>query len=279
LTTNPSEKVIVVYKPSEECLEKTRKILSIARSRGFDATAFSVDDLIRYNGKAPMLVVSVGGDGTLLKISRVFQQYTPLVLPIPCGRRTAFYEEIREQDYEEVFDRIVKLEYRVEVLRRIRVSVLRVNAEYLALNEALLISRDRGRVTGFTVTVKSISVDTTLTFDADGVLIGASPGSAAYNLSARGPLIEPLADCLFITPLNPVELNIPTIVTQLFSKIRVSSRGYTELYIDGEKVADLKPYTEILVESSDKWFRIARVLDRGDRVKSILRKRGLQLER
>ena len=270
-----SGRIIVVYKTSRECMEKAKKIVSLMRSRGYDVLAYTVDDLVRENVEKPDIVISIGGDGTLLKISRTYQQYTPLVLPIPCGRRTAFYEEIGEEMYEEIIEKLEKKLYTLEVLRRIRVFV--EDREYLALNEALIISRDRGRVTGFTVSIKSLSLNSTLSFDGDGVIIGAAPGSAAYNLSVKGPLIDYLSDNIFITPLNPMELNISPIIVPLFSKIRVKSRGYTELYVDGEKVYDVKPHTELYFEPTNRNFRVIRFYT-SDYVKRVYSRRKIVFE-
>jgi len=267
--------IVIVYKPSKECLEKTDQLIAIARAKGFEVCAYSVDDLMRWEGDPPSLVMSVGGDGTLLKISRVFQQYTPLVLPIPCGRRAVFYEDISEEMYEKIFSDLMEGSYRIEILRRVRVYVPRAGVEYLSLNEALILSRDRGRVTGFTLTIKSVGLNTTLSFDGDGVLIGASTGSAAYNLSAGGPLIDYLLDALFVTPLNPMELNLPPIVVSTLSKIVVKSRGYTELYIDGEKMLDLKPHEEVMVEPSNRGFRVIRFYTTRDYVRRVLDKRKI----
>ncbi len=253
-------------------MEKTKKIVSIARNKGYVIEAYTVDDMVKETPRKPDIVISVGGDGTLLKISRIYQKYTPLILPVPCGRRTAFYEKIYDELYEDVFNRLENGLFTIEVLRRIKVEIN--NKEFLALNEALIISRDRGKVTGFEISIKSLSLNSNFKFDGDGVIIGGAPGSAAYNLSARGPLIDYLTDNIFITPLNPMELNITPLIVPMFSKITIRSRGYTELYIDGEKELEIRPYTHINIEPTNRNFRIIRFFDR-DFLKEVLSKRKM----
>lgn len=266
---------MIVYKPDKKCLDICREVSAILRNHGFETKTYSVDDIIYEKNKSADLVVSIGGDGTLLKISRVYQQYTPLILPIPCGRRTVLYEDIDSSNYSEVINRVVNGVFTVELLKRLKITV--DNTTYIFLNEALLISSDRGRVTGFEITVKTMNSRSVVRFDGDGVLIGPSTGSAAYNLSTRGPLIDNNLDAVFITPLNPIELNILPIVTSFLSKITISSRGYTELYIDGDKVSSLKPRAVVEIEPSIYSLRVIRLFNR-DLVKKVFSKRRLVFE-
>lgn len=272
------DRIVIVYKTSQICMDKVKKIISIMRRRGYEIEVYTVDDMVREIDKKPDIVISVGGDGTLLKISRIYQNYTPLVLPIPCGRRTVFYEEIDDEQFENVMDRLENGFFTIELLRRIKIVVMdNNNNEFLALNEVLIVSADRGKVTGFEIDIISLSLDSKLKFDGDGVMIGASPGAAAYNLSVRGPLIDYLSDNIFITPLNPMELNLAPMVVPIFSKIFVRSRGYTELYIDGEKEVEIKPYTCIQIEPSNRSFRVIRMFNR-DFIKKVLDKRKVVFE-
>jgi len=266
---------LVIYKPVTECFDKMKKIVSLIRSRGLDVDVYSIDDIVYEKKVEADVVIGIGGDGTLLKISRVFQNYTPLILPIPCGRRKVLYEDISEDVYEDIVDRLVKGEYRIQLHRRIRFKVF--EKEFLALNEGLLISSDRGRVTGFTITIKTPTYRSRYSFDGDGLLIGPSTGSAAYNLSARGSLLDYILDDIFITPLNPMELDNAPLILPPLSKITIVSRGIVELYIDGEKTLELEPHTPVEVEPCIKNFRIIRFF-RNDYLRKVFRKRRIRYE-
>lgn len=270
-----TRKIIIVYKPTRECLEKAKKITTLCRDKGLEIELYSADDIVYEKIVKPDIVIAIGGDGTLLKISRTYQQYTPLILPIPCGRRTVLYEPIREEQYGEVIDRIINSTYRIQLLRRIKTSI-REN-EYLVLNEILMVSIDRGRVTGFYIDIQNPIFTSSFSFDGDGVLIGPPIGSAAYNLSARGPLIDYSLEALFITPLNPMELNITPIIVNPLTKIKVKSRGYTEIYIDGERKEYIKPYTEVNIELSNKNLRIIRIYEK-DYIRDVYFKRRMYYE-
>ncbi len=263
----------IIYKTTSECIDKANKIRQYLRSRGVNVELYSVDDILYEKNIKSDIVIGVGGDGTLLMISRVFQKYTPLILPVPCGRRTILYEDIGEDLYEDVIDKLLNGYFKIQLHRRINVKVL--DNEYIVLNEALLISSDRGRVTGFNIYIETLHNNSYIGFDGDGVLIGPSTGSAAYSLSTGGSLIYYSLDEIYITPLNPMELDLRPLVLPMLSKIKINSRGKTELYIDGEKMLELKPYTDIYVEPSSKNLRIIRIYGK-NYIKDVFSKRRIR---
>ncbi len=271
--TNIIRNAIVICRPTPRCFGKTKRIIEALRRYGISVNSYWVDDLIREVKVKPDLVVSIGGDGTLLKISRVFQYSTPLILPIPCGRRTSLYEDIDDK-LEDVIDRVMKGLFTIDILDRI--NIFYDNRQYTALNEASLISVDRGKVIGFEIYVKTPVLTSKYYVEGDGVLIGPSTGSAAYNLSARGSLIDYFMEAMFITVLNPMELNITPIIVPLLSKIIIRTKGFTELYIDGEKKDVLGPERGVTIEYSDKGIRIIRLYSKKNIVRDVFDKRILR---
>ncbi|ADI31217.1 ATP-NAD/AcoX kinase [Staphylothermus hellenicus DSM 12710] len=267
------KRALVIYRPTPTCLEKTKKIIELLREYGLAVNSFWVDDLIKEMKIKTDLVVSIGGDGTLLKISRVFQDTTPLILPIPCGRRTALYEPIDTSDLEKILDMVMNGLFTIQTLSRI--DVILDNNRYTALNEAELISIDRGRVIRSKITVKTPAFVSEYYLEGDGILIGTSPGSAAYNLSVRGPFIDYFLETIYITPLNPMELNISPIIVPPLSKILIETMGIMEIYIDGERTDILGPHRKILVEHSNKDFRIMRIYGKKDFIRDVFEKRRI----
>jgi NAD+ kinase len=265
---------IVICRPTPRCFEKTKRIIEALRKYNVSVNSYWVDDLIREVKVKPDLIVSIGGDGTLLKISRVFQYITPPILPIPCGRRTSLYEDINDDELEDVIDKVMKGFFTIDILDRI--NVFYNNKQYTALNEVSLISVDRGKVIGFEIYVKTPILTSKYYVEGDGVLIGPSTGSAAYNLSAGGSLIDYFIEAMFITVLNPMELNISPIIVPSLSKIIVKTKGFTELYVDGEKKDVLGPKREVSIEYSDKGIRIIRFYSKKNIVRDVFDKRILQ---
>lgn len=250
------QQVIIIYKPIGKCIEKLHFITTILKERRASIKVFSIDDIVKIDEK-PDLVIGIGGDGTILKISRVFQDKSPLVLPIPCGRRMVFYERFDPIDLVNIIDKVYRGEFRVESLRRINVRFL--NKIFAALNETLLLSADRGRITGFEVEVRTISRTYRYCFDGDGILIGSAAGSTAYNLTLGGSIVDPNTESIFVTPLNPLDRSLTQITVPMVSHTTISSRGKTELYLDGDKIADIPPHTAISVFPCHHKLRLVRI--------------------
>ncbi len=266
------ENAVIIYRPGGRCLDIARRVVEELKNRGIDAKSYWVDDVLKHIIGHTDLVVSIGGDGTLLRISRLFQEYSPLILPIPCGRRTAYYEELND-DVEEYIDRIFRGEYYIETLDR--VMILYNGKRYKALNEAALINRDRGRVLHFNIQIRSPAISTKFTVEADGILIGPSSGSSAYNLSAYGPLLNYDLHAMFLTILYPMELNIRTIVVPMLSKIDVRARGYIDLFIDGESIDILGPENPVEAQLDYMGLRIIRFYGKRDYVREVFDKRKI----
>ncbi len=264
----------MVYRPTPRCLEIVKCIMSKLREAGLFVNSMWVDDLVKELKIKTDLVISVGGDGTLLKVSRIFQDISPLILPVPCGRRTVLYEDIDPSQIDTVIEKLLKGEFTIQLLDRIRIHY--ENSDYHALNEIALISVDRGRVVGFDIYIDTLSTISKYHIEGDGMIIGPSTGSAAYNLSARGPLIDYGLEAIFITPINPMELNISPIIVPPLSKIVIETRGFTEVYIDGEKTDILGSGKKIYIELSHTHLRLIRLKDKKNYVSDVFEKRRIK---
>ncbi|MCD6300558.1 MAG: NAD(+)/NADH kinase [Staphylothermus sp.] len=268
--------VLVIYRPSPKCLEIVKCIIPMLREAGLSVNSMWVDDLVKELKIKTDLVLSVGGDGTLLKISRIFQDISPLILPIPCGRRTVLYEDIDISQIDTVIEKLLRGEFTIQLLDRIRVHYEK--SDYLALNEIALISVDRGKVVGFEISINTPSTITKYYIEGDGLIIGPSTGSAAYNLSMRGPLLDYGLEAMFITPINPMELNIAPIVVPPLSKVIIESKGFTEVYIDGEKTDILAHGKKIFIELSHSHLRLVRFKEKKNYVSDVFDKRRVKFE-
>lgn len=268
------ENVMLLYKPTQMCIERTGKVIDILRRKGVNLKVYSIDDAVIVE-EPPDLTIGLGGDGTILRISTVLSKYSPLVLPLPCGKRTVFYEKIEPEEYEEVFERIFNGFFRIEYLRRIGLTTM--DKQYVALNEALIISSDSGRVTSFNIEIATLTKTIKYSFDGDGVIIGPSPGSTAYNLSIGGSMIDPNVDCIFVNALNPLDRGLTQITAPFISTIRVFSKGFTELYIDGAKICDLPPKHVVKLYPTLLKLRVIRVKEKNF-IRDVYEKRRFSFE-
>jgi len=145
-------------------------------------------------------VVVIGGDGTVLRLLQLLGERSPLLHLIRLGRRAYLFEPLTAEEGLDLLDRLVKGDYRVEELPRLRVRA--PGYEGLALNEAAVLALG-SKVAGLRVMVGDALTHRGL--EGDGVIVATPAGSTAYNYSAGGPVLHPSLDAVVITPVNPVD--------------------------------------------------------------------------
>lgn len=157
------------------------------------------DDVELYS--AVELIISIGGDGTILKISHnAASNFTP-ILGINMGT-VGFMTELEISELE-LLDSIFTNDYVLEHRMMLDVEVRRkgqVIASFCALNDAVL---SKGVVSKL-IEIDLCSNNTAITcFRADGLILATPTGSTAYSLSSGGSIIDPSLECICVTPIVP----------------------------------------------------------------------------
>lgn len=147
------------------------------------------------------LIVTVGGDGTILRTClRIPKPETP-ILAIDMGAR-GFLTEVPPERALEAIDRYVRGAYRIEYYRKIA-SFIGEHRLPDALNEVFITSRHLAK----TISVKIWKDDVFVAeCKADGVIIASQVGSTAYSFSSGGPILDPDIDAFVLTPVCPISL-------------------------------------------------------------------------
>ena len=135
--------------------------------------------------------------------------------------------------------------------------------EYEALNDAVISSGYLSRIIDVTASVDGGDV---ITYHADGLIAATPTGSTAYSMSAGGPVIDPSMKCVCLTPICSHSLAVKPILISADKEIKLKafSKKRTEIYlsVDGRKVTNVKPYTEIYVSQSKNAVKLVRINDR-----------------
>jgi NAD+ kinase len=146
---------------------------------------------------SPSLVVSLGGDGTFLRASRLARAASCPVLGVNFGR-LGYLLEVAPEEFDAVLDDAIAGKALVE--QRLGLLIEAPGLAAFALNELAL----EKTVPGHMVRVEtSVNGEHFLTYAADGVIVATPTGSTAYNLSAGGPVVSPGLDVLLLTPVAP----------------------------------------------------------------------------
>ena len=161
------------------------------------------------------LVIVLGGDGTMLQAARsVAYQDIPLV-GVNMGTM-GYLAEVEEAGVDDALDRILKGWYEIEDRMMLR-GALEGKKDY-SLND-IIVTRYQGIATiGYNIFVNDQFL---CSYYADGLVVSTPTGSTGYNMSAGGPIIEPSANMILVTPICPHTLNSRSLVFSPNTKIDV----------------------------------------------------------
>jgi len=153
----------------------------------------------------PDLVISIGGDGTLLYAARSWGQGGTPLLGVNQGF-LGFLAETEPAHLPELLEEVLAGRYHHE--RRMALEVVvrrrgRPAGRAMALNEVVVNKGANSRLITLSLEIKNFG---RWSFRADGVIIATPTGSTAYNISAGGPMVYPTLEAMVVTPLCPFTL-------------------------------------------------------------------------
>jgi NAD+ kinase len=161
--------------------------------RALGEGGISVDD------DAPDLVLSLGGDGTMLRAARIAHRLDVPLLGVNLGR-LGYLTEVEAAEAEEAVRRISRGDFTTEERMMLRCTVTPDDdTVFVGLNEVLIERTAYHRLVRLEA---RIGGEELAAFNADGVIIATPSGSTAYALSAGGPIVSPRAECLVLVPVS-----------------------------------------------------------------------------
>ena len=197
-----------------------------------------------FDAKESDLIISLGGDGALLRASKTAVKAERPLIGINSGR----LGYLCAMSYAEIdrFDEILK-----ECVISER-KLLGIQGEDLCALNDITVSKDQF---GKTVDLLIEAEDEEITIRGDGVIVCTPTGSTAYNLSAGGPRLDPKAEVIGITPICTHDRNTYPRVIKDDRKVRIKvNHESARIYADGEYLRDLKDQVEIC--TSDRTLKL-----------------------
>lgn len=156
-------------------------------------------------------VIVLGGDGTLLKAARGIVGYEIPLLGINLGT-LGYLAEVETGNIEDALGRLIRGEYSKEERMMLAGSVYDKSEEIssnFALNDIVISRCGSLQILQFDIYVNGRFLNS---YSADGMIVATPTGSTGYNLSAGGPIVEPGARLILLTPICPHTLNTRSIV-------------------------------------------------------------------
>ena len=262
---------LAVHRFREDALETCRQIAEWARVRGHEVIADESD--LAYLAAADVrsgapstadLLVSVGGDGTMLRAVRSLAGAPVPILGVNQG--TLGYLATLEDDLaiaalDTWATGAVGIDYVIEDRMMIEVAMWSNGSRlsnHLALNEVVVEKREAGHTVRLGV---DIDKATFTTYVADGLIVATPTGSTAYSMSARGPILSPRLRALLVTPVSPHMLFDRSLVLDPDETVRIEIQGHRSVNVasDGDLTHTLRPGDVVEVRAAREVARFVRL--------------------
>ena len=250
---------LVVHPAREEALRAGAEAVKLCAERGIATRSLDDVDVGADERAAPDalaegadLVVSVGGDGTLLRAAHMASGHGVPVLAVKVGR-LGFLTEIEPAEIGPTLDAFVAGELVVE--ERLTVEGEAEGTPWSdrqwALNEIMVEKRARHRVISLAVHVGGEYVTT---ISGDGVIVATPTGSTAYSFAARGPIVHPGVSCLILTPVSPHMVFDRPLVLSPDEEVQIEVEGEEPglLAPDGRGALELPIGCRVRIRRSDR---------------------------
>ena len=207
-------------------------------------------------------ILVLGGDGTMIRVVRKTRRMDIPIIGINLGTLGYLCEFDRETMYQGI-DKLLLGECLIE--KRLMVKGYRKNETQgrTALNDIVVHSTGWLAILRLNVYVNG---EFLATYEGDGVIISTPTGSTGYNLSAGGPIIEPGANILALTPINAHDLNSKGIILRADDVIEVElvprrSAKDDTAYVscDGDRFVTLHAGERFVIERAVHTIKICKV--------------------
>ena len=149
----------------------------------------------------------LGGDGTLIRAVRDLGEHSLPLLGINLGT-LGYLADVELKDFRGALDRLFGGQPDIEA-RMMLEGAFRNSRKDIAMNDIVLAREGKVRIVSFNIYVNGALLNT---YQADGVILSTPTGSTGYNLSAGGPVVEPTAQMIVITPICSHALNTSSVV-------------------------------------------------------------------
>lgn len=201
--------------------------------------------------KEAQCLISIGGDGTLIRAARNLAGLNIPILGVNRGHLGYLNQVNRDDELEPVLDQLLEDRFQVEERMMVCGEAWKKGSlamKDIALNEIALIRKSVLSALRFLVYVNGQYLSR---YSADGIIVSTPTGSTAYNMSAGGPLVAPGARMMIMTPICSHELNARSIVLEPEDQIQIEVFGDGQAAsFDGDTFVELEEGDRLVIRRS-----------------------------
>lgn len=246
----------VVHPTSHAAQRALEELTTLAKERGLDVADATL-------GGPADLIVSLGGDGTMLRAARQAAIASLPLLGVNLGKM-GFLASAEAGNLAAALDALGAGDYTIESRMMLEGEATTGGeplATAVALNEIVVEKPTPSRVVEVDVFVGDQEV---ARYTADGFIVSSPTGSTAYSLSAGGPVVEPDANVMVLTPVCPHSIRWRSLVVSPHHPVEVRLvEGAGALSADGQSVAMLPEGAAVSVRPRAEPLRVVRLRDDG----------------
>lgn len=210
-------------------------------------------------------LISIGGDGTILRAATFVRNYNLPIIGINAGR-LGFLATIQEENIQKQLTRVVANDFSISKRTLVSLHAHPENIDLedinFALNEITVSRKD---------TTSMITIETYInneylnSYWADGLIISTPTGSTGYSLSCGGPVIMPTSNCFVITPIAPHNLTARPLIIPDDSELTLKIKGREEQYLVSldSRITSVSNETTLIVKKTDFYISIIEFPEEG----------------
>lgn len=177
------------------------------------------------------LLLSIGGDGTILRAATLVRKSGVPILGINAGR-LGFLASVQKENIETFLQLVIDKNYSISKRTLLSLNISPKNKDIQEINFAMNeISVSRKDTTSMITIETYLNGEFLNSYWADGLIIATPTGSTGYSLSCGGPILTPNVKSLVITPIAPHNLNARPLVIPDKTEIRLKVSGREEQYL------------------------------------------------
>jgi NAD+ kinase len=218
-------------------------------------SSFVSDDKLCKNSD---MIISIGGDGTMLTSAYKAQFYDKPVLGINYGK-LGFLAEANINQIDVLINEIKRNSIKIEERILITAEVIGHKVERLfAINDIVI---DKGGWPKMIELELMVNGEYVTTFSADGIVIATPTGSTGYSLSIGGPIVSPLTDAITLSPISPHSLTVRPIVLPSNQEILIKADSLHKEILgncDGQRVFAFTPPITIRITKAKTSLKLVR---------------------
>ncbi len=209
-------------------------------------------------------IIVLGGDGTMLRAAHVMGDSDIPLIGVNLGT-LGFLTEIDTCHMEKMVKRLISGDYDIE--ERMLLDTETKKGHSISLNDVVIYRTGILRLIAIKISVNDKFLDT---YEADGVIISTPTGSTGYNLSAGGPIVNPTARLIVITPISPHSLSKKSIILDPNDEIsieilekRKTQENEAIISFDGYENYELSVKDVVKIKASNKTVKLIKMYDKG----------------